>query len=132
MLSPSGYANGMSIGERRDLSREDENKGIPTDKRQDLSNISNSIWLTIITMTTVGYGDFFPRTIIGRTIDVGLIIWGIFIVSLMVVVLTNTLNMDLSEKRALTVLNRLDLKTVQKKHAANYIITVWKKQRLVK
>lgn len=122
----------MSIGERRDLSREDENKGIPTDKRQDLSNISNSIWLTIITMTTVGYGDFFPRTIIGRTIDVGLIIWGIFIVSLMVVVLTNTLNMDLSEKRALTVLNRLDLKTVQKKHAANYIITVWKKQRLVK
>ncbi len=106
----------MSIGERRDLSREDENKGIPTDKRQDLSNISNSIWLTII----------------GRTIDVGLIIWGIFIVSLMVVVLTNTLNMDLSEKRALTVLNRLDLKTVQKKHAANYIITVWKKQRLVK
>lgn len=83
-------------------------------------------------MTTVGYGDFFPRTMIGRIIDVGLIIWGIFIVSLMVVVLTNTLNMDLSEKRALTVLNRLDLKTVQKKHAANYIITVWKKQRLVK
>ena len=65
------------------------------------------MWLTIITMTTVGYGDFYPRTIFGRVIDVILVVWGTFIVSLMVVVLTNTLNMDQSEKRALIVLNRL-------------------------
>jgi hypothetical protein len=45
-------------------------------------------------MTTVGYGDYFPRTIFGRVIDVVLVVWGTFIVSLMVVVLTNTLNMD--------------------------------------
>ena len=61
---------------------------------QDLEDINNSIWLTIITMTTVGYGDFFPRTLIGRIIDFVLVIWGIFIVSLMVVVLTNALDMD--------------------------------------
>lgn len=47
-------------------------------------------------MTTVGYGDYFPRTLIGRIIDVVLVIWGTFVVSLMVVVLTNTLNMDQS------------------------------------
>jgi hypothetical protein len=58
-------------------------------------------------MTTVGYGDFFPRTLIGRLIDVILVIWGIFIVSLMVVVLTNALDMDANESRALIVLNRL-------------------------
>ena len=58
-------------------------------------------------MTTVGYGDYFPRTLIGRSIDVILVIWGIFIVSLMVIVLTNALNMDSSESRALIVLNRL-------------------------
>lgn len=61
-------------------------------------------------MTTVGYGDYYPRTLIGRLIDVLLVIWGTFIVSLMVVVLTNTLNMDQSEKRALIVLNRLEAK----------------------
>jgi hypothetical protein len=47
-------------------------------------------------MTTVGYGDFYPRTLIGRVIDIILVVWGIFIVSLMVVVLTNALNMDAS------------------------------------
>jgi hypothetical protein len=61
-------------------------------------------------MTTVGFGDFFPRTIFGRGINVFLVIWGTFIVSLMVVVLTNTLNMDQAEKRALIVLNRLEVK----------------------
>lgn len=45
-------------------------------------------------MTTVGYGDLYPKTPFGRAIDVVLVIWGTFIVSLMVVVLTNTLNMD--------------------------------------
>jgi hypothetical protein len=65
-------------------------------------------------MTTVGYGDFFPRTAFGRIIDVILVVWGTFVVSLMVVVLTNTLNMDQSEKRALIVLNRLEAKKTLK------------------
>jgi potassium intermediate/small conductance calcium-activated channel subfamily N protein 2 len=73
----------------------------------DISSFANALWLTIITMTTVGYGDFYPRTTFGRIIDVVLVVWGTFIVSLMVVVLTNTLNMDQSERRALIVLNRL-------------------------
>lgn len=60
----------------------------------DISDFSNALWLTIITMTTVGYGDYYPRTTFGRVIDVILVVWGTFVVSLMVVVLTNTLNMD--------------------------------------
>lgn len=73
-------------------------------------------------MTTVGYGDYFPRTIFGRIIDVVLVVWGTFVVSLMVVVLTNTLNMDQSEKRALIVLNRLETKK-SLKEAAAFVIT---------
>jgi hypothetical protein len=80
----------------------------------DIEDFENAVWLTIITMTTVGYGDFFPRTSFGRIIDVILVVWGTFVVSLMVVVLTNTLNMDQSEKRALIVLNRLEAKKALK------------------
>jgi len=56
--------------------------------------IENSIWLIIITMTTVGYGDFYPRTFFGRLLDIFIAVWGIFIISMMVVVLTNTFKLD--------------------------------------
>jgi voltage-gated potassium channel len=56
--------------------------------------MTNSVWMTIITMTTVGYGDLFPRTLIGRIVCILLVVWGIFVVSIMVVVLTNTFQMD--------------------------------------
>lgn len=98
----------------------------------DISDFSNALWLTIITMTTVGYGDFYPRTTFGRIIDVILVIWGTFIVSLMVVVLTNTLNMDQSEKRALIVLNRLEAKKALKEAAALLITHTCKKYLLKK
>jgi hypothetical protein len=50
--------------------------------------------MTIITMATVGFGDFYPRTMFGRIINIFLIIWGTLIVSLLVVVFTNYLNID--------------------------------------
>lgn len=55
---------------------------------------SNTIWLAIITMTTVGYGDMAPLTEIGRIVGLTCVFWGGFTVSVMVVVLTNTLNLD--------------------------------------
>lgn len=45
-------------------------------------------------MTTVGFGDFYPMTQFGRLIILFVVIWGIFIVSIMVVVVTQTLLMD--------------------------------------
>ena len=97
-----------------------------------IERFENALWLTIITMTTVGYGDFFPRTIFGRLIDILLVVWGTFIVSLMVVVLTNTLNMDQSEKRALIVLNRLEAKKTLKEASAFVITHSCKKYLLQK
>ena len=46
------------------------------------------MWCTIITMATVGYGDFYPATHLGRCIGVIACLWGNFIVSIMVVSLT--------------------------------------------
>lgn len=60
----------------------------------DFFEFENCMWCVIITMTTVGYGDFYPRTFIGRLCDIFTAIWGIFIVSMMVVVLTNTLKLS--------------------------------------
>ncbi len=47
-------------------------------------------------MTTVGYGDIAPETDIGRMLGLLCVIWGGFLVSVMVVVLTNTFNLNQS------------------------------------
>lgn len=57
------------------------------------NNFNNALWLVLMTITTVGYGDYFPHTFIGRIIILIVAIWGTFIVSMMVVVVSNTLKM---------------------------------------
>ena len=58
-----------------------------------VTNYQNALWLILITTTTVGYGDYFPQTSIGRVIILFVAIWGTLIVSIMVVVVSNTLSM---------------------------------------
>lgn len=54
----------------------------------DFSYLANSMWLIIITMTTVGFGEGYPSTHLGRFIGVIACIIGMLLVSLMVVSLT--------------------------------------------
>ena len=70
----------------------------------------NSLWLILMTITTVGYGDYFPHTAIGRIIILIVAIWGTFIVSMMVVVVSNTLTMEKNEKRTSIIINKLELR----------------------
>lgn len=42
-----------------------------------IRNFGDAIWWAFVTITTVGYGDFFPVTAVGRLVAVGLMISGI-------------------------------------------------------
>lgn len=55
------------------------------------NDLGNCIWCIIITMATVGYGDYFPISNFGRIIGILACLWGVFIVSIMVVTLNNLL-----------------------------------------
>lgn len=57
-----------------------------------LGNYINDLWCVFITMTTVGYGDISPKTLLGRIIIIISCMFGIFLIGLMVVAVTSYLN----------------------------------------
>jgi hypothetical protein len=75
-------------------------KDIPYDKFQDWRFIWNGFWCIIITILTVGYGDYYPRTSLGRVIAVVACLWGTFLVSMMVVSLTLSVDFSSQEEQA--------------------------------
>lgn len=64
----------------------------------------NGLWCVIAVMTTVGYGDFYPRTHLGRTVIIIAAIIGAFLVSLMVVAMSNSSTFDQAEERVIEII----------------------------
>ena len=47
-----------------------------------ITNFGDAIWWAFVTITTVGYGDFTPVTVIGRVIAVGLMLSGVVVLGI--------------------------------------------------
>ncbi len=83
--------------------------------------MTNTIWNVFVTMTTVGYGDFYPKTNIGRIVGIIIAFWGVFIVSLFVVSLSTMLEFDSGELKAFLLNERLQAKEDLRVEAANVL-----------
>ena len=51
----------------------------------DFDNYFQAIWVIVVTMTTVGFGDLVPYSYIGRIIIMVTSFWGAFLISLVIV-----------------------------------------------
>ena len=69
-------------------------RGISAYTDDDYNVFFNSIWFVTVTMTTVGFGDFTVRTIEGRSICIVACITGVFLFSLLIIVISNFLQMN--------------------------------------
>ncbi|CAF3936361.1 unnamed protein product, partial [Rotaria sp. Silwood1] len=90
--------------------------------------MQNTMWLFVITFTTVGYGDFTPSTYCGRTIAAMIALVGVLSTALLISVLAQKLVMNRWEKYVNNFVLNVDLSKERKLHAANvikYAFKVW-------
>ena len=72
-------------------------------------NYVNVFWNMIITMTTIGYGDFYTRSTLARFFIIITGFYGILVTSLLVVAFTNLLEMESSEDIAFNIIKSLEV-----------------------
>ena len=60
----------------------------------------SSLWLTIITLTSVGYGDLYPSSFLGKIIGIILSLWGSFVLSLLVTIIQTIFELSGKESSA--------------------------------
>ena len=73
-----------------------------------LKDLINSIWMIIVTMTTVGYGDFFPSENYGRLICILSYLIGCILVSLTVVSLAIISEFSEREKNCYSIIKKIN------------------------
>jgi len=79
----------------------------------------NSFYCIFVTMLTIGYGDFYPNTRLGKVVVTIAGLWGVFITSLIIVCLYGLL--DLSQDQFLVF-----VKVIKSQVAAKFIESAWK------
>ncbi|KAL4088409.1 hypothetical protein PRIC1_012831 [Phytophthora ramorum] len=95
------------------------------------TNASDAFWLTIVTMTGVGYGETFPWTLGGKiVIAIGGIIGGMVIACLLRVVLIDALQMTPQEQTVLDVARFYRYVRQRKDSAAVLVQQAWKWHRV--
>jgi hypothetical protein len=103
------FGFGMQIFERA--------LGIPEEDTYDkFLEVANSMWIVILGITTVGYGDITPNTHIARLITAAGCFIGNIILILMTIVISNMINHNEKELKAYSFINnfknRYDLRNL--------------------
>eukprot|EP01017_Pseudomicrothorax_dubius_P027244 TRINITY_DN3112_c0_g1_i4.p1 TRINITY_DN3112_c0_g1~~TRINITY_DN3112_c0_g1_i4.p1 ORF type:complete len:352 (-),score=52.12 TRINITY_DN3112_c0_g1_i4:101-1108(-) len=100
---------------------------IATDFTYDTWN--QSIWNVLVTMTTVGYGDVYPRTTTGRWIAFIMCFFGIFSTSLFVIACNSVVETSSLEIKALSTVKRLQSRSQVRWMAATMLARLAKASR---
>jgi len=91
---------------------------------QDYDNYLNVMWLTTVTMTTVGFGDYFCKSGFGRLISTIVAFFGILIISLTLVSLDQTSKLNQFQALSYEFINKLQARELVRHHSAIVVADV--------
>eukprot|EP01064_Diplonema_japonicum_P025202 TRINITY_DN3625_c4_g1_i1.p1 TRINITY_DN3625_c4_g1~~TRINITY_DN3625_c4_g1_i1.p1 ORF type:complete len:444 (+),score=62.34 TRINITY_DN3625_c4_g1_i1:65-1396(+) len=95
------------------------------EQRNEFGRLENVFWFSFITFTTIGFGDFVPKTISGRVLTVLLGISGVIITTIFSGVLTNKLAPTKVQRYVVEYLTVRDALQVYRKKAVLLIEAVY-------
>lgn len=93
----------------------------PLGDKTNLGYFENSLWVVIITMTTIGYGDTYPRSPLGRGVAIIAAFFSICLIALSVNAVTHRLHLSRDEEKTIELLKGIKDKQERKHLAAKLI-----------
>lgn len=91
---------------------------------------SKAVWLTVVSLFTIGYGDLYPKSDIGKLVISLLAFWGAILLALVVVACSNVFCIEGKQKVALKQMQVTNKAAVAIKAALKYFL-VKKKMKLL-
>jgi len=87
-----------------------------------LKDYPSAIWLTVITMTTVGYGDICPQTAGGQVTGIIIALWGAFVISLLIMVTADVFEFSPKEQQAVFYIKQSRSAALSIQHALKFFV----------
>lgn len=89
-------------------------------------NYATGLWFVSITATTVGYGDVYPHSSIGRVITILLCVMSLALFSLMICGVISVFQLTIRQQKVVHLLNHSHTHQILKQNAAECIAHAWR------